>query len=65
MEKDTYGPPSVQPHHSHTSQGVVRTVLDRMNKVITGAGDREVAEDMIRKALKQCVYPAWTVDKIK
>ena len=36
-----------------------------MDKVVTEEEDRKVEEDKIRKALKQCGYPEWTVDKVK
>ena len=39
-------------HHLHHKLGVVRTLLDRMDKVVTEEGDRKVEEDKIRKALK-------------
>ena len=36
-----------------------------MDKVVTEEEDRKVEEDKIRKALKQCGYPEWTVNKVK
>ena len=55
-----------QSHHPlHHKLGVVRTLLDRMDKVVTEEEDRKVEEDKIRKALKQCGYPEWTVNKVK
>ena len=55
-----------QSHHPlHHKLGVVRTLLDRMDKVVTEEEDRKVEEDKIKKALKQCGYPEWTVNKVK
>ena len=36
-----------------------------MDKVVTEEEDRKLEEDKIRKALKQCGYPEWTVNKVK
>ena len=52
-------------HLLHHKVGVVRTLLDRMDKVFTEEEDRKVEENKIRKALKQCGYPEWTVNKVK
>ena len=55
-----------QLHHPlHHKLGVVRTLLNRMDKVVTEEEDRKVEEDKIRKALNQCSYPEWTVNKVK
>ena len=40
-------------------------LLDRMDKVVTEEDDRKMEEEKIRIALKQCGYPAWTVDKVQ
>ena len=45
----------------HHKLGVVRTLIDRMEKVV----DKKVEEDQIRQALKQFGYPDWTVNKVK
>ena len=55
-----------QSHHPlHHKLGVVRTLLDRMDKDVTEEEDRQVEEDKIKKALKQCGYPEWMVNKVK
>ena len=52
-------------HPLHHKLGVVRTWIDRMEKVVTEEGDKKVEEDKIKQALKQCGYPDWTVKKVK
>ena len=55
-----------QSHHPlHHKLGVVRTLIDRMEKVVTEEGDKKVEEDKIKQALKQCGYPDWTVKKVQ
>ena len=55
-----------QSHHPlHHKLGVVRTLIDRMEKVVTEEGDKKVEEDKIKQALKQCGYPDWMVKKVK
>ena len=55
-----------QSHHPlHHKLGVVRTLIDRMEKVVTEEEDKKVEEDKIKQALKQCGYPHWTVKKVK
>ena len=51
-------------HLLHQKLGVVRTLLDRKDAIVT-EGDKKVEEDNIRQALAQCGYPEWTVNKVK
>ncbi|XP_072021371.1 uncharacterized protein [Amphiura filiformis] len=45
--------------------GVIRTLFDRMNSVVTETSDKIKEEEHIRTALKNCGYPKWTMDKVK
>ena len=44
---------------------VVRTLMDRAERVVTDPEDRKKEEDHIRQALHKCNYPSWTFDKVK
>ncbi|XP_072023172.1 uncharacterized protein [Amphiura filiformis] len=52
-------------HPIYHKLGVVRTLLDRMDKIVTEPEDRQKEEDNIKKALKMCGYPEWTVESAK
>ena len=52
-------------HPIHHKLGVVRTLLDRSNTVITDPKDRELEEEKIKVALKRCGYPDWTFKQVK
>ena len=52
-------------HPIHHKLGVVRTLLDRMNSVVTEDKDKELEEDKIRSALSRCGYPKWTFTQVK
>ena len=45
--------------------GVVRTLLDRMDKIVSEDEDKLQEEVTIKKALSMCGYPKWTFDKVK
>ncbi len=45
--------------------GVVRTLMDRCQKLVTDEQDRKEEENHIRTALKKCGYPEWTFNKVK
>ena len=45
--------------------GVIRTLLDRCNSVVTEEADKEKEIAHIEQALKQCGYPAWSFKKAK
>ena len=53
-------------HHSINHKlGVVRTLLDYSNFVITDPKDRGLEEEKIRVALRRCRYPNWTFKRVK
>ncbi|XP_072039314.1 uncharacterized protein [Amphiura filiformis] len=52
-------------HPIYHKLGVVRTLLDRMDKIVTETEDRQKEEDNIKKALKTCGYPEWTIETVK
>ena len=55
-----------QSHHPlHQKLGVVRTLLDRKEHIVTEDADKEKEENIIREALSDCGYPRWAVDKVK
>ncbi|XP_072023105.1 uncharacterized protein [Amphiura filiformis] len=45
--------------------GVIRTLFDRMNSVVTETEDRTQEEKRVRAALKTCGYPDWAMDRVK
>ena len=45
--------------------GVIRTLFDRMNSVVTEEEDRSLEEKHVRAALRNCGYPEWAMDKVK
>ncbi|XP_072046538.1 uncharacterized protein [Amphiura filiformis] len=55
-----------QSHHPlHQKLGVVRTLLDRKDAIVTEEADKEEEEKKINEALTQCGYPSWAIDKVK
>ena len=55
-----------QSHHPlHQKLGVVRTLLDRKDNIVTEDADKEKEENIIREPLSDCGYPGWAVDKVK
>ena len=52
-------------HPLHQKLGVVRTLLDRSDTIITQAADKQKEEEHIKGALKQCGYPGWTIRHVK
>ncbi len=45
--------------------GVIRTLYDRSNNIVSDAHDREEEELKVRSALMACGYPEWSFDKVK
>ena len=45
--------------------GVIRTLLDRKEAIITEEADKQEEEDKIKNALSQCGYPKWALEKVK
>ena len=52
-------------HPIHHKLGVIRTLFDRMNTVVTETVDIKEEETKIKKALKLCGYPEWSFKKVK
>ena len=52
-------------HHLSHKLSVVRTLLDRAEKVVTEHGDKEEEVGVISKALGICGYPKWTVESTR
>ena len=52
-------------HPIHHKLGVVHTLLDRMNSVVTEDEDKELEEEKIRSAFSRCGYPKWTFTQVK
>ena len=44
---------------------VVRTLLDRNDKIVKENDNKTKEEAHIRKALSRCGYPNWTIDRVK
>ncbi|XP_072041199.1 uncharacterized protein [Amphiura filiformis] len=44
---------------------VIRTLLDRMNKVVTEESDKEADKQTIQTALQKCGYPQWAFEKVE
>ena len=45
--------------------GVIRTLFDRCENIVSEENDRKVEEEHIREAMKKCGYPNWTFKKVK
>ena len=54
-------------HHPmhHIKSGVVRTLMDRKDTLVSTEDDKDREELHIRNALKSCSYPKWIFDKVK
>ena len=52
-------------HPLHQKLGVVRTLLDRKDTIVTEEEDKVEEENTITQSLVQCGYPKWTIDKVK
>ena len=52
-------------HPIHQKLGVVRTLFDRMNTIVTEEVDRKQEELKIKEALSRCGYPHWTFKHVK
>lgn len=52
-------------HPLHQKLGVVRTLLERSDTIVTTQEDREKEENHVKQALKMCGYPSWTIKKTR
>ncbi|XP_072014846.1 uncharacterized protein [Amphiura filiformis] len=52
-------------HPLHQKLGVIRTLLDRSDTIVTEEDDKEQEEQHIHKALSMCGYPDRAVKKVK
>ncbi|XP_066300836.1 uncharacterized protein [Branchiostoma lanceolatum] len=58
--------PNFQSHHQlHQKLGVIRTLMDRCNAVVTENQDEELETQHIKMALIRCGYPEWTFQKVE
>ena len=57
---------SFHSHHPlHHKLGVVRTLLDRCEGIVTEEEDRKEERNTIKDALKVCGYPTWTMTTVQ
>ncbi|XP_072048738.1 uncharacterized protein [Amphiura filiformis] len=55
-----------QSHHPLQHKlSVIRTLMDRKDKVVTEEKDRELEESRIKEALSRCGYPEWAFKSVK
>ena len=55
-----------QSHHPiHHKSGVVRTLMDKKDMLVSTEDDKDREELHVRNALKSCGYPKWIFDKVK
>ncbi|XP_072039088.1 uncharacterized protein [Amphiura filiformis] len=55
-----------QSHHPlHQKLGVVRTLYNRKDTIVTEEQDKEEEEKKIQEALQTCGYPKWSFEKVK
>jgi len=52
-------------HPLHQKLGVIRTLHNRCENVVTEEEDQRQEEEHITSALKKCSYPAWSIRKAK
>ena len=52
-------------HPLHHKLGVIRTLMDRMENIVTEEQDKKEEELRIRTALTHCGYPKWALDRVK
>ena len=51
--------------HSSSKLGVIRTLFDRKDRIVTEDDDKVQEEGKVVWALKNCGYPKWTFKKVK
>ncbi len=52
-------------HPLHQKLGVVRTLIDRVETLVSDDAEKKKEEQHIEKALGACGYPRWTMKKVK
>ena len=52
-------------HPLHQKLGVIRTLFDRKDKIVTEQEDKKEEEKKVQEALQTCGYPSWTFEKVK
>ena len=52
-------------HPIHHKSGVVRTLMDKKDTLVSTQDDKDRDELHIKNALKSCGYPKWIFDKVK
>ena len=52
-------------HPLYQKLGVIKTLLDRCNNIVSEPEYREKEVEHITKALEICGYPSWTIKKMK
>ena len=52
-------------HPLHQKLGVIKTLLDRCNNIVTDPENRRKEEEYTSKALQEFGYPKWTIRKIR
>ncbi|XP_071944448.1 uncharacterized protein [Antedon mediterranea] len=52
-------------HQLHQKLGVIRTLMDRMENIVTEEADKKEEEVKFRNALRKCGYPKWSLDRVK
>ncbi|XP_072048921.1 uncharacterized protein [Amphiura filiformis] len=52
-------------HPLHQKLGVIRTVMDRKDNIVTEEVDKMEEERKIKNALMECGYPKWAFDRVK
>ena len=52
-------------HPLHQKMGVVRTLLERSDNLVTTEEDRHLEEEHVTQALAKCGYPKWTLKKTR
>ena len=52
-------------HPLHQKLGVIKTLFDRKDNIVTENQDKVAEEQNVEEALKVCGYPEWTFEKVK
>ena len=51
-------------HPLHQKLGVIRTLYDRKDSIVTEEADKTKEEGIIKQALTTCGYPPWALDRV-